>query len=309
MNNNAKLIYESLNSYSNVEDLIGQAEHLFLDFKKSSSRGGKMSNDDKKNYSKAASGFAHSDGGAIVWGIKATKNADGVDEASSLCPIKNVGRFCQELNGYAKNATEPAVEGIEHKIIQNENSSSDGFVVSFFPKSINEHRVFGKGKSNGFYKRFGDSFVSLGTSDIKSLFLRSLTPDVILEIISDRDTNALVKYTITLENIGNGVAKNCSINIDTNLGVHDWYDCGGNSQNKTADIISMSGSNNKLIVAQNNIVIHPNQKINMAILMLTPETTSKVKNSGFMELGIYSENMKMKTKRIEFKNGIIKNDR
>jgi len=264
-----------------------------------------MSNNDKKNYSKAASGFAHSDGGVIVWGIKATKNADGVDEASSLCPIKNVGRFCQELNSYAKNATEPAVEGIEHKIIQNKNSFSDGFIVSFFPKSINEHRVFGKGKNNGFYKRFGDSFVSLGTSDIKSLFLRSLTPDVILKIASDNDIAVLVKHTIILENIGNGAAKYFSVDINTDLNIHGWYDCGGNSQDKIAKIVSKSGSKSKLVVAQNGIVIHPKQSMEIAIFTISPEKD----NTGFMEFSIYAEGMNVKRKSKEFKNGIIKKDK
>jgi hypothetical protein len=53
-------------------------EGLYLDFKQKSDRWGPALNDDKANLAKAISGFANTDGGLIVWGVKA--RADKKDE-------------------------------------------------------------------------------------------------------------------------------------------------------------------------------------------------------------------------------------
>jgi hypothetical protein len=51
-----------------------QEETIFLEFKrKSHPTKAVLNDDDKKNYSVALSGFANSEGGVIVWGVKAAK--------------------------------------------------------------------------------------------------------------------------------------------------------------------------------------------------------------------------------------------
>ena len=74
MTSNATLYFESLREYKDIQELIGTQENLFVDFKETRGIYGKMHEDDKKNFSKAASGFAHQEGGVIVWGIEARKD-------------------------------------------------------------------------------------------------------------------------------------------------------------------------------------------------------------------------------------------
>ena len=175
MTSNATLYFESLREYKDIQELIGTQENLFVDFKETRGIYGKMHEDDKKNFSKAASGFAHQEGGVIVWGIEARKDKDGVDQVNGLKPIQDVKIFKQELDDYVKNATEPILDGIDSRIIfENDNAQSNkGFVVSYFPKSYREHRAIYKSKNkelSGFYKRHGAGFSVLTTAEIKALF-------------------------------------------------------------------------------------------------------------------------------------------
>ena len=63
-----------------------QEENLHLDFKTLSGPGLSAS-DDRHNFAKALSGFANSDGGIVVWGVDARKNADGIDCVTELKPV------------------------------------------------------------------------------------------------------------------------------------------------------------------------------------------------------------------------------
>lgn len=69
-----------------------QEENLYLEFKEGSNV--KLTHpDDKKNFAKALSGFANSSGGLIVWGIKATKNNQGIDCACGSSEIEPLSLF------------------------------------------------------------------------------------------------------------------------------------------------------------------------------------------------------------------------
>ena len=83
---NASLIFDSLSCYDSITAFIGKQEDIFLDFKESRTSSGALLDDDQAHFSKAASGFAHQQGGMLVWGIEARKDADGIDEATALKP-------------------------------------------------------------------------------------------------------------------------------------------------------------------------------------------------------------------------------
>src|SRR5271157_1661570 len=123
---NASLIYDSLKNYKDIKALIGTQEDIFLDFKESRTSTGALLDDDKAHFSKAASGFAHQEGGVLVWGIEARKGVDGIDQATNLKPIANIRRLLSDLNDYVKVSTEPVVDGIMNRIIyENDDDSSN----------------------------------------------------------------------------------------------------------------------------------------------------------------------------------------
>jgi hypothetical protein len=64
--NNAMLFFDSLRNWEGTNDLIGKQEDQFLDFKESRTQNGALLEEDELHFSKAASGFAHQQGGVLV---------------------------------------------------------------------------------------------------------------------------------------------------------------------------------------------------------------------------------------------------
>ena len=91
--NNAQAVFETLDRFTKIQDLLGKQEDIFLDFKEREhgwNSQDKMSDNEKRLFSRAASGFAHQEGGVLVWGIEAKKDSSGVDQAYALKPF---GKF------------------------------------------------------------------------------------------------------------------------------------------------------------------------------------------------------------------------
>lgn len=65
-----------------------KTEEMFLDFKQAATRSDRLHDDDRKNYAKALSGFANSEGGVIVWGVDARKREETGNVAQSTSPFR-----------------------------------------------------------------------------------------------------------------------------------------------------------------------------------------------------------------------------
>src|SRR5713226_7095872 len=118
--NNAEAIFEGITCHKDVKNLLGRQEDIFLDFKERDARWQspeRLSDDEKRLFSKAASWFAHQQGGVLMWGIEAKKGKDGIDEAKALKPFTKVKQFKQSLEEQIKFATEPAVDGVRHRAV------------------------------------------------------------------------------------------------------------------------------------------------------------------------------------------------
>ena len=89
-----------------------QDETIFLEFKrKAHPSKAALHDDDKKNYSVALSGFANSEGGVVVWGVKAEKlGPESPDVATDLTPIANSHAFMSNLNSLTGEAVIPRVD-------------------------------------------------------------------------------------------------------------------------------------------------------------------------------------------------------
>jgi len=97
VDNRAKNLLEEIlcqgNSYfQNLTD-NGAEETEILDFKRLSNNQPPLTDNDKKNLSKALGGFYNASGGLIVWGVDCRKNERGVDIANRLFPISQLDRF------------------------------------------------------------------------------------------------------------------------------------------------------------------------------------------------------------------------
>lgn len=258
---NASLIYESLKTFGDIKALIGTQEDIFLDFKESRTTAGALLDDDKAHFSKAASGFAHQEGGVLIWGIEARQGANEVDEAKELRPIPNIKKFLSGLQGYVKTSTEPVVDGIQSRVIydKDDENSNRGYAVTFFPKSNSEHRSLGNTKHD-FYRRHGDSFVPLSTADIRALFFRVRSPELELRATPEHTG----QLRLFLFNQGKAVAKFPSVlfSLSPNTG-GQWFDGEGNLPPFKIGWMEFkqSGPYQYQFMANANVVVHPEQEI------------------------------------------------
>lgn len=253
----AKYIFDQIKNYNDIKNLIGQQEHVLLDFKTTNTTQGKLLPEDKKHFAIAASGFAHQEGGLVIWGIDARKNANEIDEAIGLKPIPNFKRYAGELNSFIKNATAPILSGIKIKTIANSSSPTEGFIVCYFPKSDLAHQINGHA-SYSFYSRHGDSFVPLSASDIKNLFFRTRSPKLELKIEIKRDLNLHIHCSLI--NKGPAPAKHvqCLIKFDPNLSPEIYDNEGGRHwKNCTSTEMSAQREFRFSITLNDGLLIYP----------------------------------------------------
>jgi hypothetical protein len=233
----------------------------------------------------------------LVWGVEARKNADEIDEAATLKPIPNIKGFISALNSYVKNSTEPVVDGIQNRLIYEDDNvnSRTGFAVTFFPKRDSVHRALGKKGWSGFYKRYGDSFVPLSTADIRDLFFRNFSPDLELRVAPH--PGGLLK--LSLYNKGNGIAKFPSAEIGwvpNNGG--EWYDGEGNNTFRVGGYVRIQNEPFSLqFIANPNVVVHPNQEISILTGPMSFGTPRPKASRVFYRL--YAENMMPKEGTME----------
>jgi hypothetical protein len=293
---NASLIFNSLNNYDNIKALIGKQEDIFLDFKESRTSTGALLDDDKSHFSKAASGFAHQEGGVLVWGVEARKNADEIDEATTLKPIPNIKRFLSGLNDYVKYSTEPVVDGIQNRLIyeNDDEDSNRGHAVTFFPKSDSEHMALGNNKSD-FYKRHGDSFSPLSTADIRALFFRNFSPDLELRVVTD--WNGSLRFS--LHNKGRGVAKFPSVQFGLIPHIDgQWFDGEGKFDFKTGWMERGRPEPYRFqFMANAGVVVHPDQEF----CLLVGPTQRSPQKTRIMKIvyRLFAENMVPKEGTLE----------
>ena len=204
-----------------IERLIqdGQEENLFIEFKTVVHPNYKENNKDidKKNISKAISGFANSNGGIIIWGVKAKENEKNQDIASGKSPIKELTKFLNTLNRLEGQATTPIVTGIIHRKI--EISDDLGFIVTYVPPSDFAPHMANYADKH-YYKRSGDSFYVCEHYDIKDMLQRKhsamLDLKVDKKIISKMGNIWRYEMTLSLRNEGRNFAKSPLIKVEIN---------------------------------------------------------------------------------------------
>jgi hypothetical protein len=164
---------------------------------------------DKENISEVLSGFANSNGGIVVWGIKCKANSSGQDVAKEKKPIKQLTKFLNLLNRLESQAVTPPITGIEHKKIV--ISDDTGFIKTFIPKSDTApHMANFSGKH--YFKRSGDSFIQCEHYDIVDMFSRKKSPQLRFVVKVDRkeimhQSQCRWRIIVSMANDGNNIAK------------------------------------------------------------------------------------------------------
>jgi hypothetical protein len=176
MASRAKTFFEQLINSFNPIEMIQQMlrehrqEGLFLEFK---TPGDEKSW--KPNWSVALSGFGNTEGGVVIWGVRAerVKTADGsggeVDSASLDEPVDNPLAFAQKLRDVELEAVADRIPGVEIKGFQIP-SSTKGYVVCYIPEGTHKPYRAEMESKQQYWQRIGDKFVTIPHALLRSLF-------------------------------------------------------------------------------------------------------------------------------------------
>ncbi len=158
----------------------GEQEGLTLDFKTARGHAAPMQEDDRKTLAESISGFANADGGLIVWGIDCRQGPtrDDPDQAQSLKPISNLGRWLSDLNQYTHQVVSPEVVGVEHLKILQSGETDVGYAVTYVPKWNGQPimAIAKKKEQYSYFIRSGSSFVKMESFMVADRFHRRPQP-------------------------------------------------------------------------------------------------------------------------------------
>ena len=198
-------------------------EDLHLEFKNVADP--ELSPDDRRSLAIALSAFANSDGGLVVWGVDARRNADGVDCADGLRDIANVQQCLARLNELTGQSVSPLVDGVLHKAIVHDGNA--GFCVSMIPSSDSGPHM-ATAREGRYYKRSGSSFYRLEHFDVADMFGRRRRPRLSLRLIPERGGTSLL---VAIRNDGKGSARSPYLGLDLPTGYRvSQYGADGNGR-------------------------------------------------------------------------------
>ena len=197
------------------------AETEFFEFK-----GGRIDESTTKKYwSQALSGFANSEGGVLIFGIKTERivppeGGRGLDTATDVDLVPKPLQLIQLLKDIHLSATSDVVSGVDYFPVSDPSESGAGFVVCYVPEGKNKPYKAELDTSRNYFQRVSDNFVFLSHSLIRSLFYPKSLARFKLEIkIQQKGTAGLLNQTpieVTYQNEGNATARDVMMVLSFN---------------------------------------------------------------------------------------------
>lgn len=177
MADGALVLFESLTSFDDFEELIasGEAEGLHLECKAPSEP--RLNPDLKRKLATAVSGFSNTAGGVVVWGVSTTKHAHtGLDVLTQLEPVGQCKKLAQQIQNAIPTLTTPAVFGTQVRQVKGRPRDTKGIVLAYIPAYRGD--PVQSNLDDFFWFRTGDEFRKVPYEMIKRLFAASDTPDI-----------------------------------------------------------------------------------------------------------------------------------
>ena len=126
-------LYKQISSFARLKDLVDNAEAETLHLECKAPTEPKLTKDVQSHLAKAASGFANTAGGIIIYGISTTKHAhSGLDVLTQVELIGNVAYFEKQIHGRIPTLTTPPVTGYATKIIRRRKTDTKGVELPRF---------------------------------------------------------------------------------------------------------------------------------------------------------------------------------
>jgi hypothetical protein len=119
----------------------------------------------------ALAGFANNQGGVIIWGIDARKDAGtNVDAASGENPVNNPNGVKSRLIELQRQATDPPLMNVVIEAYEIPSAPGTGFVVCFVPEGPFKPYRAEDGRKSQYVIRAGDNFVVMSRSMLQAMF-------------------------------------------------------------------------------------------------------------------------------------------
>jgi hypothetical protein len=189
-------------------------EGLHLEFKTAQGQTGQPETQDIKNFAKALSGFANTEGGVIIFGIKTKKTESGADCASELPGVPSVRSFAATLDELRMDRTDPPVVGVQVLVVPQPSDSQVGVVLVYVPESHGgPHRVINvkgdKELNDKYYGRSGTITSALPHRHLAAMFAAQPAP--VLRLLIEQSA----PYTVNLglSNAGRGLARSVRVRV------------------------------------------------------------------------------------------------
>ncbi|MBP9811345.1 ATP-binding protein [bacterium] len=237
-------------------------ENEVLDFKEASAHSGPMVRDDKKNLSKALSGFANGDGGILIWGVKAVQTREGPDAADELKPIANLKRFLTDMNSMSPQLASPFLQDVRHKPIWLDEEADLGFAVSYIPIAGNEPVMATGADLQRYYCRVSSNFMPMTHSMVADRFNRVAKPDLRLWLrFNDAYRHMPDRIFIGLANVGFGAAHYPGISFGPRYSIPIGETYGMSRSLEQVPLATMDMPAGQIFQATSEIIIHPKQTL------------------------------------------------
>jgi len=244
---------EQLESY--CKNVLTSVERLHFDYKvKHDRRTPQLHEDDKKNLTKALSGFANSGGGVLLW---------GVDEGPplQLKPITQIETFLKNMMELGGQTTDPVVQGLDGAWLPSARDKTAGFAAVLIPESpLPPHRVLLKVKEvqHHYYIRTGSDFIVATHSQLEDMFGRRPQPKLVAQVRSEfphESAGSRWRISFDVVNEGRGTAKLVCIQFLSQPGMLPWDGGDWRHFGRTPD--ATTGQDSLTFELIPTMVIHP----------------------------------------------------
>ena len=192
-------------------------ENEFLEFKGASRIQQKQV---REFWSQALSGFANTEGGVLIWGVRAARiqspdePSRRIDVASELDLVPHPTAFVQSLKDLLLEAVIEPLQGIELAQFNAGEGGEDGFVACLIPEGSHKPYRAQLDASRQYYQRIGDNFVVLPHSLLRSLFYPRIGPALSISIAATSSAeaeSASVTFDAEISNAGMGTARDVCV--------------------------------------------------------------------------------------------------